>query len=123
MTKLKRKDEVLLENDIKLELRNKMLLKGTFSEKKFVLGKKLKRSMKKGSILKEKYLKPEWLVHKNQKIAIENQVGSIRVTMQGIALSNGLRGDRILVKNLSSNKTVEGFVKSEKKISIFRKIY
>ena len=26
-------------------------------------------------------------------------------------------------KNISSNKTVEGFVKSEKKISIFRKIY
>ena len=109
--------------DVKLELRKRILSKGGFSEIKPILVKKLKRSLKKGSILKEKHLMKDWLVHKNQKIEIENQVGSIKVTMQGLALSNGLKGDRILVKNLSSNKTIEGFVKSEKKISIFRKIY
>ena len=54
---------------------------------------------------------------------IENNIGEIYVAMEGIALSNGAKGDRILAKNISSNKTVEGFVKSEKKISIFRKIY
>ena len=42
--------------------------------------------------------------------------------MKGLALSNGAKGERILVKNISSNKIVEGFVKSEKKISIFSKI-
>ena len=42
--------------------------------------------------------------------------------MKGIALSNGAKGERILVKNISSNKTVEGFVKSEKKKTIFSKI-
>ena len=69
------------------------------------------------------HLHPDWLVHKNQRITIENNIGEIYVTMEGIALSNGAKGDRILAKNISSNKTVEGFVKSEKKISIFRKIY
>ena len=73
--------------------------------------------------MKAIHLNPDWLVHKNQRITIENNIGEIYVAMEGIALSNGAKGDRILAKNISSNKTVEGFVKSEKKISIFRKIY
>ena len=73
--------------------------------------------------MKAIHLNPDWLVYKNQRIIIENNIGEIYVAMEGISLSNGAKGDRILAKNISSNKTVEGFVKSEKKISIFRKIY
>jgi flagella basal body P-ring formation protein FlgA len=72
--------------------------------------------------LKANHLNPDWLVYKNQKVVIEHNIGEIYVKMNGIALSNGAKGERILVKNISSNKTVEGFVKSEKKISIFSKI-
>ena len=53
---------------------------------------------------------------------IEHKIGEIYVKMKGLALSNGAKGDRILAKNISSNKTVEGFVNGEKKISIFSKI-
>ena len=103
--------------------KNKLLSRGAFEDLKLVLGKRLKKSLQKGSILKAVHLRPDWLVYKNQKIIIENNIGEIYVAMEGIALSNGAKGDRILAKNISSNKTVEGFVKSEKKISIFRKIY
>ena len=103
--------------------KNKLLSRGAFEDLKLVLGKRLKKSLQKGSILKAIHLNPDWLVHKNQRIIIENNIGEIYVTMEGLALSNGAKGDRILAKNISSNKTVEGFVKSEKKISIFRKIY
>ena len=34
--------------------------------------------------------------------------------MEGIALKNGAIGDRITVRNTSSNKTLEGFVNGEK---------
>jgi flagella basal body P-ring formation protein FlgA len=81
------------------------------------------KSLQKGATLKTNHLKPDWLVYKNQKIIIEHKIGEIYVKMDAIALSNGAKGDRVLAKNISSNKTVEGFVKSEKKISIFRKIY
>ena len=96
---------------------------GAINDLKSVLGKRLKKSLREGAILKASHLKPDWLVHKNQRIIIENNIGEIYVATEGIALSNGAKGDRILAKNISSNKTVEGFVKSEKKISIFRKIY
>ena len=79
--------------------------------------------VKKGTILKKSHLQPDWLVYKNQKITIENIIGEIKVTMEGIALKNGEKGDRILVRNISSNKKIEGFVNSDKKVTIFRKIY
>ena len=68
--------------------------------------------------MKTNHLEPDWLVYKNQKITIEHTIGEIYVKMNGIALSNGAKGDRILVKNISSNKTVEGFVKAKKKFTL-----
>jgi flagella basal body P-ring formation protein FlgA len=117
------KGEMIEQADLILTSKKKILSNRAFDDLKLVIGKRLKISLKKGAILKETHLSPDWLVHKNQKITIENNVGGIYVSMEGIALSNGIKGDRILVRNISSNKTVEGFVKGEKKISIFRKIY
>ena len=73
-------------------------------------------------VLKVNHLKPDWLVHRNQRIIIEHTIGTISVKMEGIALSNGAKGDRVSVKNISSNKIIEGFVESAKKISVFNKI-
>ena len=123
LTKPKLKGERIDEADLILAYKNKLLSRGAFEDLKLVIGKRLKKSLQKGSILKAVHLNPNWLVHKNQRIMIENNNGGIFVAMEGIALSNGAKGDRILAKNISSNKTIEGFVKSEKKISIFRKIY
>ena len=119
----KQKGDRVEKDDLVLTQKKKLLSRGAFDDLKLVLGKRLKKSLQKGSILKASHLSPDWLVYKNQRITIENNIGEIYVTMEGIALSNGAKGDRILAKNVSSNKTVEGFVKSEKKISIFRKIY
>ena len=119
----KKKGDRIEEDDLVLTQKKKLLSRGAFDDLKLVLGKRLKKSLQKGSILKATHLNPDWLVYKNQRITIENNIGEIYVTMEGIALGNGAKGDRILAKNVSSNKTVEGFVKSEKKISIFRKIY
>ena len=119
----KQKGDRIEVSDLILTQKKKLLSRGAFGDLTLVIGKRLKKSLQKGSILKETHLYPDWLVHKNQRITIENNIGEIYVTMEGIALSNGAKGDRILAKNISSNKTVEGFVKSEKKISIFRKIY
>ena len=110
-------------SDLVLMAKKKILSNGAFSDLKLVLGKRLKKSLPKGAILKAAYLNPDWLVYKNQRIIIEHNIGEIYVKMEGIALSNGAKGDRIKAKNVSSNKTIEGFVESAKKISIFRKVY
>ena len=112
----KQKGDRIEGSDLILAEKQKLLSRGTFDDLKLVVGKKLKKSLKKGAILKASHLSPDWLVHKNQRITIENNVGGIYVAMEAVALSNGAKGDRILAKNISSKKIVEGFVKSEKKI-------
>ena len=109
--------------DLILSEKKTILSTRAFNDLKSVLGKRLKKSLPKGAILKANHLKPDWLVYKNQRVEIEHKIGEIYVKMEAIALSNGEKGDRILVKNVSSNKIVEGFVESSRKISIFRKIY
>ncbi len=119
----KLKGDRIEETDLILSKKKVILSKGAFSDLDKVLGKRLKRSLQKGAILKTNHLKPDWLVHKNQRIIIEHKIGEIFVKMEAIALSNGAKGDRILAKNVSSKKIVEGFVEDSRKISIFRKIY
>ena len=119
----KLKGDKIKKTDILLSDVNNFLTKDAFEEMKPILGKELKRTLRKGTIIKKNHLQPSWLVYKNQRVIIENSLGEIRVTMEGVALKNGAKGDRILVRNVSSNKTVEGFVDGEKKITIFRKIY
>ena len=119
----KLKGDRIEETDLILSKKKAILSKGAFSDSERVLGKRLIKSLKKGATLKANHLKPDWLVHKNQKIIIEHKIGEIYVKMEAIALSNGAKGDRILAKNVSSKKIVEGFVEDSRKISIFRKIY
>ena len=123
LAEAKSKGHKIKESDLILSTENRLLTKNAFEEIKPILGKVLKRSLKKGTILKNSHLQPAWLVYKNQRITIENSIGEIRVTMEGIALKNGAMGDRILAQNVSSKKNVEGFVIGDKKITIFRKIY
>ena len=118
----KKKGDKVEKSDLVLSQEKKILSANAFDDLDHVLGKRLRRSLRKGAILKANHLSPAWLVYKNQKIMIEHKIGEIYVKMIGLALSNGAKGDRILVKNISSNKTVEGFVNGEKKISIFSKI-
>ena len=102
--------------------KKKVFSNGAFNDLQSVLGKRLRKSLRKGAILKANHLNPDWLVYKNQRIIIEHSIGEISVKMEGIALSNGAKGDRVLAKNISSNKIIEGFVESAKKISVFNKI-
>ena len=118
----KLKGDTIKKSDLVLSERNKVMLNGAINDLQSVLGKRLKKSMRKGAVLKANHLKPDWLVHKNQRIIIEHSIGAISVKMEGIALSNGAKGDRVLAKNISSKKIIEGFVKSAKKISVFNKI-
>lgn len=118
----KLKGDMIKKSDLVLSEKKKVMSNGAIIDLKSVLGKRLKKSLREGAILKASHLKPDWLVHKNQRIIIEHSIGAISVKMEGIALSNGAKGDRVLAKNISSNKIIEGFVESAKKISVFNKI-
>ena len=66
----KQKGDRIEEFDLILTQKKNLLSRGAFSDLTLVLGKRLKKSLQKGSILKAIHLSPDWLVHKNQRIII-----------------------------------------------------
>ena len=120
--KLKRsleKNDIIQLNDIEL-----VTVKKTsnifFSNKKQLVGRKLKKNLKMGQILHPRHLFERFDINNGDIISIVSNVGNASVTVAGEAQDSGNLGDLIRVKNLKSGKIVKGYIKKDKIIKIFR---
>jgi len=75
-----------------------------------IFGKELRKHLRSGSPLRASDLMSPQIVDRGQTVDLVAQSAGLVVNMQGKALANGAEGDRLLVKNLSSGKRVEGLV-------------
>jgi flagella basal body P-ring formation protein FlgA len=75
-----------------------------------IMGKELRKHLRAGSPLRASDLMSPQIVDRGQTVDLVAQSAGLVVNMQGKALANGSEGDRLLVKNLSSGKRVEGLV-------------
>ena len=74
---------------------------------KQAVGKIAKVNIKANSPIKKYYLKPDFLVKKNDKVKVIYSNKVIRVELIGQALENGEKGQIIKVKNISSGKKIK----------------
>ncbi len=70
----------------------------------------LKRSVQRGSVLIASILEAPKLVHRGQKVSLLAIRNGIQVRSRGQSLSDGVSGQRVKVKNLRSNRVIEGIV-------------
>ena len=91
-----------------------------FTKTKALLGRKIKVPLKEGQIIRERHLIKNWVIKEGQKVKIEHQKGNLLILVDGIALNSGMKGDYLEVKNENSGKIIKGWVKNNKKITIFR---
>lgn len=105
------RNSLLTASDVHIEQRdiNKML-SGHFSDVNEVLGKTLTRSVAGGLGLSPRYIKSATLIKRGQEVTLLAETSGITVKMSGKALGNGAAGERIKVKNLSSDRVIEGVV-------------
>ncbi len=105
------KGQMIREKDVTLRSTNIARLgNGYYSDIEDVLGMELKRSMKPGKALTPAQIRqPKW-VSRGEKVRLVVNTGGVNVTAMGKSLSDGGKGDRVTVKNLSSKKRVEGVV-------------
>lgn len=73
-------------------------------------GKVLKRSYLAGQVLQPRQLAAPTLIKRGQQVTLHARAGGIEIRMGGQALSDGSAGDRIRVRNTSSDRVVEGEV-------------
>ena len=91
-----------------------------FSNKKNLVGRKLKTNLKMGQILHPRHLFESFDINNGDIISIVSNLGNVSVTVSGEAQDSGNLGDLIKVKNLKSGKIIKGYIKKDKKIKIFR---
>jgi len=99
--------EVIEKQDITTSKKDKyQLFDGYYTHIDQVTGKVAARVIPNGGVFARKNLKKLPLVKKKQSVKLIIKHGSIEVTMQGVALTNGFLHDQIKILNPSSKRIV-----------------
>jgi flagella basal body P-ring formation protein FlgA len=108
------RDATLTMADFQLTTRRVPGLIGAYvADPSAVSGQRLKRPLAAGEALAIDALAPAYLVHKGQQVVLLARSARIEVRMAGVALADGRAADHIRVQNVSSQRIVEGIVRSD----------
>lgn len=83
-----------------------------------LVGRRLREAMPAGSALQLSATRADRLVMRGQQVTIATTVGPLQVTARGIAVADGGLGARIRVRSLSSNRVLEGVVRSSELVEV-----
>jgi len=99
-----RDDVILVSRDIAT------LSRGYYTDLSNINGKVLKQPLKKNSIITPGILKNPKLVHRGESVIILTKNNNIEIRANGTAMMDGSAGELIKVKNVSSQRVIEGRV-------------
>tara|TARA_B100000989_G_scaffold280953_1_gene244778 strand:- start:545 stop:1252 length:708 start_codon:yes stop_codon:yes gene_type:complete len=109
---------IVKEDDLVFLKKNISNSRNLIVNKSEIIGKKLKRSIRSNTPIYNGNLEKEWLIRKNDKITIENNLGTIIIKVEGIALENADHMEKIKVRNVSSGQIINAYVENKKKVII-----
>ncbi len=81
-------------------------------------GQRLRQAIASGQALSLEALTPTNLIHRGQQVTLVSGTGGFQVRMNAVALADGRLADRIRVQNLSSQRVVEGIVRSDNVVEV-----
>jgi flagella basal body P-ring formation protein FlgA len=81
-------------------------------------GQRLRQSVASGEALSLQALTPTNVIHRGQQVTLIASAGGFEVRMNAVALSDGRLSDRIRVQNLSSQRVIEGIVRSASVVEV-----
>jgi flagella basal body P-ring formation protein FlgA len=81
-------------------------------------GQRLRQAIASGAALTLTAITPSNLIHRGQQVTLVAGAGDFQVRMSAVALSDGRLADRIRVQNLSSQRVVEGIVRSDNVVEV-----
>ncbi len=100
--------------DFTLEIRRVPGLPGAYvSDAAALAGQRLRQPLAADEPLSFDALAPANLIHRGQTVVLIARAGALEVRMNGIALADGRASEHIRVQNISSQRVVEGIVRSE----------
>ena len=113
------RDAVLTAADLALVERDVGTLgQGYLSDAAQLAGMRLRRPVAAGAVLTPSMLAAVPLVTRGQQVTLEAGAESMYIRMAGEALGEAALGQRVRVKNLSSERVVEGVVRSDQVVEV-----
>ena len=94
---------------------------GYIANKEHALGHALRRNVAPNAVITPAMLAQQHLVRRGQSVTLETRVSGLHIRMAGLALADGQAGARIKVKNVSSQRIVEGIVRNKEVVEIIYK--
>ena len=105
--------------DVRLEERDITTARGAYLTDVAQLdGKVLKRTIPEGRLVTADLLNEEDIIKRGQRVTLMVEQSGFMVQMAGTALSDGTINERIRVENNSSQRTVEGIVRSPQLVEV-----
>jgi flagella basal body P-ring formation protein FlgA len=83
-----------------------------------IAGQRLRKTLAGGEALSLEALTPSNAIHRGQQVTLIAVAGGFEVRMSAVALSDGRLAERIRVQNLSSQRVVEGIVRSDSVVEV-----
>jgi flagellar basal body P-ring formation protein FlgA len=111
--------EMLSHQHLTLEKRDVSNLRGDFVTRIEQLeNKKATRYLPKGSIISLKYFVEPFLVKRGERVTISAIKSTFNIDMKGIAMTDGIKDQRISVKNESSGRMINATVIEAGRVSV-----
>lgn len=119
LTRALPRGHLLEAGDLTRERRDVSRLSGGYARQPSeVLGQRLKRSLRAGSIVTPAVLSTRVLVRRGQSVTLRAHNDAVSIRVAGKALMDGALNQRIRVRNVSSGRIVEGLVRSAELVEI-----
>ncbi len=106
-------NQTLKTSDVKIVMQDiSDLRQGFILSTDKVIGQQLKYSVAMGTALTPRSLKQQKIVQRGEQVILVAHAGAMEVRMNGMAMEDAILGDKIKVRNSSSNRVVEGIVQA-----------
>ncbi len=94
--------------------------RGYFTDMERLVGQELTRSMRSGEPVTHARVRAPQLIKRGERVTLQGGNDVFQIRMSGEALSDGALGDRIRVRNRSSDRIVEGRILEDGSVRVGR---
>ena len=113
-----KRGHVITPSDIKIATGSVKGISDYYNSVDALVGRKLKRRLGIGKMLRASYLEANWLISEGQPVTLTSEFGGVQVVSEGKALENAQWGEVARFLNVRSGRKVFATVISEKKVII-----
>lgn len=111
---------IISEADLSIEEKNISALSSDFfSDYGSLIGMEIQRPIQIGQAISRLYVKQPIAVRRGNLVTLVAKNAIVEVRMEGKAMADGVLGNKVKVKNMRSNRIIEGIVKSSTIVEVY----